>query len=105
MYQATSTKNIKSRTKSREKDETKLNNLNNRNNNNLLINNEINNYQEAKKSNSDDVTFNIVEIKIDKKKKLKRKENHEQNSEQKKILNTKNINLDNQNDIKDNKNI
>ena len=51
------------------------------------------------------MTFKIVEIKIDKKKKLKRKENHEQNSEQKKILNTKDINLDNQDDIKDNKNI
>ena len=51
------------------------------------------------------MTFKIVEIKIDKKKKLKRKENQEQNNEQKKILNTKNINLENQDDIKDNKNV
>ena len=94
-------KNINNQKIEGNRNDSKLNNLNNRNNNN----NELNNYQEAKKSNSDDVTFNIVEIKIDKKKKLKRKENHEQNNEQKKILNTKNINLDNQDDIKDNKNI
>ena len=98
-------KNINNQKIEGNRNDSKLNNLNNRNNNNLLINNELNNYQEAKKSNSDDVTFNIVEIKIDKKKKLKRKENHEQNSEQKKILNTKDINLDNQDDIKDNKNV